>query len=79
VKNSFYVELERAFDKFLKYHVNILLGDINAKVGREGLLRPTILSENSQETSNDNEFGVLYFSTSKILTVKSITISHRDV
>jgi exonuclease III len=35
VKDSFYEELERVFDKFLKYHTKILLGDFNAKVGRK--------------------------------------------
>jgi hypothetical protein len=31
VKDSFYEELERLFDKFSKYHMKILLGDLNAK------------------------------------------------
>jgi hypothetical protein len=31
VKDSFYEELERIFDKFLKYHMKILLGDIMQK------------------------------------------------
>jgi hypothetical protein len=34
VKDSFYGELERVFDKFPKYHTNIFLGDFNAEVGR---------------------------------------------
>jgi exonuclease III len=38
VKDSFYEELERVFDKFPKYHMKILLGDFNAKVGRENIL-----------------------------------------
>jgi hypothetical protein len=42
VKNSFYDELERVFDKFPKYHMGILLGDFNTKVGREGIFKPTI-------------------------------------
>jgi hypothetical protein len=32
VKDSFYKELERVFDRFPKYHMKILL-DFNAKVG----------------------------------------------
>jgi hypothetical protein len=32
VKDRFYEELERVFDKFLKYHKKILLGYFNAKV-----------------------------------------------
>jgi hypothetical protein len=35
VKDSFYEELERVFDKFPKYHMKILLEDFNAKVGRK--------------------------------------------
>ena len=34
-KDSFYEELEHVFDHFPKYHMKILLGDFNAKVGRE--------------------------------------------
>jgi hypothetical protein len=30
VKDSFYEELERVFDKFPKYHIKMLLGDFNA-------------------------------------------------
>jgi hypothetical protein len=42
VKDSFYEELERVFDKFPKYHIGILLGDFIAKVGREDIFRPTV-------------------------------------
>jgi hypothetical protein len=38
VKDSFYVELERVFDNFLKYHTKILLRDLNAKAGRKTFL-----------------------------------------
>jgi exonuclease III len=41
VKDSFYEELEHIFDKFPKYHMKILLGDFNAKVGREDIFKPT--------------------------------------
>jgi hypothetical protein len=40
MKDSFYEELERVFRKFPKYHMKILLGDLNAKVGREDILKP---------------------------------------
>jgi hypothetical protein len=35
MKDRFYQKLECVFDKFPKYHRKILLGDINAKVGKE--------------------------------------------
>jgi hypothetical protein len=34
MKGSFYEELERAFENFPKYHMKMLLGDFNAKLGR---------------------------------------------
>jgi hypothetical protein len=42
VKESFFKELERLFHKFPKYHIKILLGKFNAKVGREDIFKPTI-------------------------------------
>jgi len=34
-KTFFYEELEQVFDLFPEYHMKILLGDFNTKVGRE--------------------------------------------
>jgi hypothetical protein len=42
VKDSFCEELERVFDKFPKYYMKILLGDLNAKVGRQNIFKLTI-------------------------------------
>jgi hypothetical protein len=42
VKDIFYEKLERVFDKFPKYHMKIPIGDFNAKVGREDILKPAI-------------------------------------
>jgi hypothetical protein len=38
IKDSFYEELEQEFDQFLRYHMKMLSGDFNGKVGREGIL-----------------------------------------
>jgi hypothetical protein len=53
VKDSFNEELERVFDKFPKYHTKIVLGDFNAKVGREYIFKPTIGNESLHKISND--------------------------
>jgi exonuclease III len=54
-KGRFYKELECVLNKFPKYHMKILLGDFNAKVGREDILKPTIGNESLHEISNDME------------------------
>jgi hypothetical protein len=54
VKDSFYEELECVLDTFPKYHMEIMLVDFNAKVGREGIVKLTIGNKNLYEISNDN-------------------------
>jgi hypothetical protein len=54
VKDSFYEELEGMFDKFPKYHMKILLGDFNTKVGRENIFKLTIGNESLHEIRNGN-------------------------
>jgi hypothetical protein len=71
VKDSFYEEVERVFDKFPKYHIKILLGDFNTKVGRENIFKPTNGNESLCEISNDNGVRLVNLSTSKNLRVKS--------
>jgi hypothetical protein len=39
--------------------MKILLGDFNAKVGREDIFKPTIGNESSHEISNDNGVRVV--------------------
>jgi hypothetical protein len=59
--------------------MKILLGDFNAKVGREDIFKPTIGNESLHATSNDNEVRVVNFATSKNLTVKSTMFPHRNI
>jgi exonuclease III len=49
VKDSSYVELGRVFDQFPRYNTKILLGDLNAKVGREIMFKLTIGNESLHE------------------------------
>jgi hypothetical protein len=78
VKDNFYKELKRIFDKFPKYHMKILLGDFNAKVGREEIFKLTIWNESLHEISNDKGVRLVNFATSKHLRVKSTMFPHRN-
>jgi hypothetical protein len=62
-KDSFYEELEQVFGHFPKYHVKILLGDFNAKFGRQDTFKPTIGNESLHKDSNDNGVSVVNFAT----------------
>jgi hypothetical protein len=54
MKDIFYEELERVFDKYPKYHKKVLLGNFNAKLGREDIFKPTTENESLHKISNDN-------------------------
>jgi hypothetical protein len=55
--------------------MKILLGDFNAKVGREDIFKPTTENESLHEISNNNGVKVVNFATSKNLTVKKYDVS----
>jgi hypothetical protein len=59
--------------------MKILLGDFNAKVGREDIFKPIIWNESLHEISNDNGVRLVNFTTSKNLRVKSTMFTHRNI
>ena len=65
-KDRFCEELEQILYNFPKYHMKILLGDFNAKVGRENIFKPTTGKESLHQDSNDNGVVIVNFSPSKI-------------
>ena len=65
-KYSFYEEFKQVFDHFPKYHIQILLGDFNANLGREDIFKWTVGSESLHEDSNGNGVRVVKFATSNM-------------
>jgi hypothetical protein len=55
-----------------------VLGDFNAKVGRENIFETKIGNENLHQDCNDNSVRTVNFATSKNLVVKSMLFPHRD-
>jgi hypothetical protein len=58
-----------------KYDMKILLGDLNAEVGREDIFKPTFGKESLHEISNDNGVRAVNFATSKI-SLSKVQCSH---
>jgi hypothetical protein len=59
--------------------MNILLGDINEKLGGEDVFKPTIENESLHQDSTDNGVRKINFATSKTLVVKSTMFPHRSI
>ena len=62
-KDSFYEDLEQVFDHFPKYRMKILIGDFNAKVGRENIFKSTTGNESVHQDSNDNGVRLVNIAT----------------
>ena len=56
-----------------------LIGDFNAKLGRDDIFKPTVGNESLHQESNDNGVGIVNFTTSKNLVVKSTMFHHRII
>jgi hypothetical protein len=63
------------FDKFPKYHTNILPESLNGKVGKEDIFKLKIAYESLHKARNDNGVRVVTSETSKYVICKS-TIFH---
>jgi len=59
--------------------MKMLLGEFNAKVGRENIFKPTIGQESLHQDSNDNGVRLVNFATSQNLVVKSKILPHRNI
>jgi endonuclease/exonuclease/phosphatase family metal-dependent hydrolase len=64
------------FGKFPKCHTKIVLGDFNAKVGREDIFKPTAVNECVHEISG---VRLVNFASSKNLRIKSTMFPHRNI
>jgi hypothetical protein len=56
--------------------MNIVLGDLNAKRGKEDIFKLRIGNKSLHEISNDNGVRMVNFATSKNLTFKSTVFQH---
>jgi hypothetical protein len=59
--------------------MKILLGDSNAKVGREDIFKQIIVNKNLHEISNDSGVSVVNFATSENHIFKSAMFPQRNI
>ena len=78
LKNSFYKELELLFEHFPTYHLKILLGHFNAKLGRENIFKPTIKNENLHQYSIGNSVIRVNCATQIKSSCKEHNVPHRN-
>ena len=78
-KELFYDKLLEVYDGAPKRDIKIVLGDFNAKIGREVYYRPTIGKYSLHETSNDNGTRLIDFAASRNMVLSSTYFEHKNI
>jgi hypothetical protein len=74
IKNSLYNRLDRTYQKMPKHDIKIIIGDMNAKVGKE-LMIPNV----GKFVSNDNGTRLADFSVTRNLVISSTMFPHKKI
>ena len=75
-QNSLYCELQQIFYHFSNYHIKIMLGNFNAKFGREDILKLKIVNDSLHQDSSDNGVRIVNCVTLKNLVIRSTMFLH---
>ena len=77
-KEEFYNLLEQNIKQIARSDIKIILGDFNAKVGKESIYKPTIGNESLHNETNNNGIKMIQFAISNGLNI-STTFSRKDI
>ncbi|XP_060665791.1 uncharacterized protein LOC132798086 [Drosophila nasuta] len=78
-KDAFYAELDRAYGRCPSHDIKILLGDFNAKVGREDIFGATVGRFSLHETTSSNGLRLIGFAAAHNMVVRSTGFRHLDI
>ena len=77
IKEEFYNLLEQNMNQIAGSDIKIILGDFNAKVGKESIYKPTIGIEGLHNETNGRK--MIRFAISRGLNVRSTTFPHKNI
>lgn len=78
-KDILYEEITKVFDESPKNTIKVVIGDCNAKIGKETMFAPTIGLQSLHERSNNNGQRLITFASSRNMTISSTTFSQKDI
>ncbi|XP_022181589.1 uncharacterized protein LOC111041595 [Myzus persicae] len=79
IKNEFYDELGHILDTTPNSCIKILIGDFNAKIGKEDIYRPTIGPNSLHDVSNDNGTRLINLCITNGFTLSSTYFPRKDI
>jgi len=78
-KDEFFEDVTTIYDEAPGNTIKIIVGDCNAKVGKEPSFRPTIGMHSAHVISNNNGQRLINFAISRKMTISSTTFPHKDI
>jgi hypothetical protein len=78
-RDQFYEQLERTYAACPSHNVKLVMGDANAKVGRESVHRPTIDQHSLHESKNENGLRLVDFAAGRQMAIKSTYFMHKQI
>ena len=80
LKDTWYGKLQTTIDKVPRHDILILIGDFNAKVGREnGVFGNTVGSHSLHEESTDNGIRLLSMTSQNGMVIGGSLFPHRNI
>jgi endonuclease/exonuclease/phosphatase family metal-dependent hydrolase len=78
-KEEFYSLLESTLEGIPRHYILILLGDFNAKIGKEECSKTTTVLNSLHQILNINECRLIESATGKGLKIKSTSFLHKEI
>ena len=78
-KEAFYAQLEQIYNSCSRRDVKIVIGDMNAQVGRKERYKPVIGLNSLHAVSNDNGQRCVNFAASRGMVVRSTFFPRKDI
>jgi exonuclease III len=79
VKEPFYEKLEGAYDKLPANDIRFIVGDMNAKSGKENILRNHAGMHRQHENTSENGSRLVNFAVSKNMFIESTKFNHKII
>jgi hypothetical protein len=77
-KDAFYDGLRNLYDASPKHDVKLIIGDLNAQIGKEAIYHPTVGKEAYHQESNENGKRLIHLTASRNMVIGTTLFPHQD-